>query len=292
MGGNICRCGTYPKMRRRSPVGEADPHREGSRRPFRGNLAGRRGGSARPVAGGVAARSWPACAPRRRTRARQRARPGTRRTSCFPGMLHAADPAVAVRARDGDRIERHAPQAAPGVRADARARAIRPTEGRSGLPRPPVPRSPPTPLGRCPARQPVDVEREVLEPLIDPEEAVARGSPDRRRSPLRPRRRCERLRRGRRSGRGRLSHTDGAAQPARAAPVHLRMGRRQLHVYTSTQFIWGVRDDVAAEFDLPKDKVRVVCDSWAEGWREERRRRLHVCRRQSHAGRAARCAAR
>jgi CO/xanthine dehydrogenase Mo-binding subunit len=32
-----------------------------------------------------------------------------------------------------------------------------------------------------------------------------------------------------------------------------------LVVYTSTQFLWGVRDEVAAEFELPKDKVRVIC---------------------------------
>jgi len=32
-----------------------------------------------------------------------------------------------------------------------------------------------------------------------------------------------------------------------------------LVVYTSTQFLWGVRDEVAGAFDLPKDKVRVIC---------------------------------
>ena len=32
-----------------------------------------------------------------------------------------------------------------------------------------------------------------------------------------------------------------------------------LVVYTSTQYLWGVRDEVAAEFGLPKDKVRVIC---------------------------------
>src|ERR1044071_598116 len=30
-------------------------------------------------------------------------------------------------------------------------------------------------------------------------------------------------------------------------------------VYTSTQWLWGVRDEVADAFDLPKDKVRVIC---------------------------------
>ena len=32
-----------------------------------------------------------------------------------------------------------------------------------------------------------------------------------------------------------------------------------LVVYTSTQYLWGVRDEVAKEFGLPKDKVRVIC---------------------------------
>jgi xanthine dehydrogenase YagR molybdenum-binding subunit len=32
-----------------------------------------------------------------------------------------------------------------------------------------------------------------------------------------------------------------------------------LVVYTSTQFLWGVRDEVADAFGLPKDKVRVIC---------------------------------
>jgi CO/xanthine dehydrogenase Mo-binding subunit len=32
-----------------------------------------------------------------------------------------------------------------------------------------------------------------------------------------------------------------------------------LVVYTSTQYLWGVRAEVAAAFDLPKDKVRVIC---------------------------------
>jgi xanthine dehydrogenase YagR molybdenum-binding subunit len=32
-----------------------------------------------------------------------------------------------------------------------------------------------------------------------------------------------------------------------------------LVVYTSTQYLWGVRDEVAAALELPKDKVRVIC---------------------------------
>jgi CO/xanthine dehydrogenase Mo-binding subunit len=39
-----------------------------------------------------------------------------------------------------------------------------------------------------------------------------------------------------------------------------------LEVYTSTQFIWGVRDQVASTLELPRDKVRVVCEYMGGGF--------------------------
>src|SRR5213076_2636548 len=39
-----------------------------------------------------------------------------------------------------------------------------------------------------------------------------------------------------------------------------------LTVYTSTQWIWGVRADVAAALGLPEDKVRVVCEFMGGGF--------------------------
>ncbi len=39
-----------------------------------------------------------------------------------------------------------------------------------------------------------------------------------------------------------------------------------LHVYISTQFIWGVRDEVASQLGLPPDKVRVVCEFMGGGF--------------------------
>jgi CO/xanthine dehydrogenase Mo-binding subunit len=39
-----------------------------------------------------------------------------------------------------------------------------------------------------------------------------------------------------------------------------------LHVYISTQFIWGVRDEVADKLGLPRDKVRVVCEFMGGGF--------------------------
>jgi xanthine dehydrogenase YagR molybdenum-binding subunit len=39
-----------------------------------------------------------------------------------------------------------------------------------------------------------------------------------------------------------------------------------LEVYTSTQYIWGVRDGIAATLGLPPDKVRVVCEYMGGGF--------------------------
>jgi xanthine dehydrogenase YagR molybdenum-binding subunit len=39
-----------------------------------------------------------------------------------------------------------------------------------------------------------------------------------------------------------------------------------LNVYISTQFIWGVRDAVAETLEMPKDKVRVVCEFMGGGF--------------------------
>jgi xanthine dehydrogenase YagR molybdenum-binding subunit len=40
----------------------------------------------------------------------------------------------------------------------------------------------------------------------------------------------------------------------------------RLDVYISTQFIWGVRDAVAQQLELPPDKVRVVCEFMGGGF--------------------------
>ena len=55
-----------------------------------------------------------------------------------------------------------------------------------------------------------------------------------------------------------------------------------LDVYISTQFIWGVRDEVAGKLGLPPDKVRVVCEFMGGGFGSKNGAgRLHV-----HRGRA------
>jgi xanthine dehydrogenase YagR molybdenum-binding subunit len=102
-------------------------------------------------------------------------------------------------------------------------------------------------------------EWEVLEPLLDPEEAVRRGSL---------------LTEPRRHDRGDFDRGVAAADVVVEAEyrtqtlLHNPMETHQsvchweddvLVVYTSTQNIWGVRDEIADEFGLPHDSVRVIC---------------------------------
>jgi xanthine dehydrogenase YagR molybdenum-binding subunit len=112
----------------------------------------------------------------------------------------------------------------------------------------------------------LDVEWEVLEPLIDPEEAVARGQL------IGEPRRFEvgDLEAG-------LSDADLVVEATyrTATVLHNSLETHQavcqwvgdtLEVYISTQYIWGVRDEVAEGLGLPPDKVRVVCEFMGGGF--------------------------
>ncbi len=105
----------------------------------------------------------------------------------------------------------------------------------------------------------IDVEWEVLEPLLDWEQALAEKSfvadpRDYERGDV---------------DRG-LAEADAVveAEYRTQSVLHNALETHQsacewegdtLVVYTSTQFLWGVRDQVAKAFSLPKDKVRVIC---------------------------------
>jgi CO/xanthine dehydrogenase Mo-binding subunit len=112
----------------------------------------------------------------------------------------------------------------------------------------------------------IAVEWEVLEPLLDPEEAV------RREALLDDPRHYER---------GDLEHGLAEADVVIEAEyqtqtvLHNAMETHQavcrwegdtLEVYISTQYIWGVRNSVAKQLDLPPDKVRVVCNFMGGGF--------------------------
>jgi CO/xanthine dehydrogenase Mo-binding subunit len=112
----------------------------------------------------------------------------------------------------------------------------------------------------------IEVEWAKQEPLLDPEEAVRRESLHEE---------------PRRYERGDLDAGLAAADVVveaeyrtqtvlhNALETHQSVCRWEgdtLEVYTSTQFIWGVRDSVAEALGLPPDRVRVVCTFMGGGF--------------------------
>ena len=116
------------------------------------------------------------------------------------------------------------------------------------------------------ARELVDVEWDVLQPLLDPEEAVEKGSlideP-------------ERYERG--DVEKGLAEADVVveAEYRTQTVLHNSMETHQsvcqwevdvLNLYTSTQFIWGVREETAEKLGIPQDNVRVICNYMGGGF--------------------------
>ncbi|MBD0347906.1 MAG: xanthine dehydrogenase family protein molybdopterin-binding subunit [Thermoleophilia bacterium] len=112
----------------------------------------------------------------------------------------------------------------------------------------------------------VRVDWEILEPLLDGDQAVRRGSL------LGEPRRYERgdLDRG-------LAEADLVVEAKyrtqvvlhNALETHQSVCRWEgdtLEVYTSTQWIWGVRREVAEALGIPADRVRVVCEYMGGGF--------------------------
>ena len=112
----------------------------------------------------------------------------------------------------------------------------------------------------------IDVEWEELEPLLDPEEAVRRESF---------------IGKPRRHDRGdyerALAEADVVVEAEYRTQTlnHNPLETHQcvcewrgdgLDVYVSTQAIWSVRDAVADAFELPRDKVRVICEFMGGGF--------------------------
>jgi xanthine dehydrogenase YagR molybdenum-binding subunit len=111
----------------------------------------------------------------------------------------------------------------------------------------------------------VEIEWEVLEPLLDPDEAVRSNS-------LHDKRDYSRgdLERG-------LAEADAVveAEYRTQTVLHNALETHQavcgwagdtLEVYISTQYIWGIRSSVAEALDFPEDKVRVVCNFMGGGF--------------------------
>ena len=186
------------------------------------------------------------------------------------GMLHAAvlrSPHASARVT---RIDPSPALALPGVHA-----ALGPGEipqlvrrlqlpgrgGRGGLRR--HARAGARPLSRA-----IEVDWEVREPLLDPDEAVRRGSLVDEEPRLRERGDYERG----------LAEADVVVErrvPHRSPCCTARWRRTRpssqwvgdgVEVHISTQYIWGIRDEVAAGLELPPDKVRVICHYMGGGF--------------------------
>jgi CO/xanthine dehydrogenase Mo-binding subunit len=110
------------------------------------------------------------------------------------------------------------------------------------------------------------VEWEVLEPLLDPDEAVKQESFV---SDVKTYERGN-FERG-------VAEADAVVEAEYRTQVvlHNSMETHQavchweddgITVYISTQYIWGIRDAMAEQLDLPPDKVRVVCHAMGGGF--------------------------
>ena len=178
----------------------------------------------------------------------------------LPGMLHAAvlrSPYARARVRN---LDLTAAREAPGVRAVLAPDECSKLTLEPGFPGEPVAAVAADTFAQAEAALAwVQVDWERLEPLLDPDEAVARGQL------ITDPKRYERgdLERG-------LADAEIVveAEYRTQTVLHNALETHQavcewegdrLTVYISTQWIWDVRAKVAEHFEMPPDKVRVVC---------------------------------
>jgi CO/xanthine dehydrogenase Mo-binding subunit len=185
----------------------------------------------------------------------------------FPGMLHAAilrSPHSRARVRS---LDLEPALAAPGVRAALGPDEVDPLTDEPGYVGAPIAAvAADTEAQARAAVGLIEIEWELDEPLVDPDEAVESetfvSTP----------RRYERgdYERG-------LAEADVVVEAEYRTQVALhncmephgavcRWEADALEVYVSTQFIWGVRSDVAEALGLPEDQVRVVCNFMGGGF--------------------------
>ncbi len=186
----------------------------------------------------------------------------------LPGMLHAAvlrSPRARARVT---KIDLEAAAKAPGVRAVIGPDDLEQLTDEPGYVGHAVAAIAAETFGEAQAAlSALHPEWDVLEPLLDPEEAVRRASyvndgPDT----------YERgdLARG-------LAEADVVVEAEYRTQVvlHNSFETHQsvchweddgITVYISTQYIWGIRSDMAKRLGLPEDKVRVVCHAMGGGF--------------------------
>jgi CO/xanthine dehydrogenase Mo-binding subunit len=185
----------------------------------------------------------------------------------LPGMLHTAvlrSPHAHARVQ---RIDLTPALALPGVRGalgPGEARGLDEEAGYAGAPVAAVAAD--TFAQARAALQAIEVEWEQLDVVLDPEEAVARKQFT-----------SDPVEYERGSFAQALAEADVIVEGTyrTAVVLHNSMETHQavcdwvgdtLNVYISTQYIWGVRDEVAKELGIPGDKVRVVCEYMGGGF--------------------------
>ena len=185
----------------------------------------------------------------------------------LPGMLHAAvlrSPYAHARVR---RIDIAPALALPGVHAalgPGEARGLEDEAGYCGAAIAAVGADTFEQAQR--AVEAIEIEWEQLDVVLDPEEAVRRN-----------RLTAEPSRYERGDFERALASADVVVEGTyrTAVVLHNSLETHQavcqwvgdtLEVYISTQYIWGIRDEVATELGLPADKVRVVCEYMGGGF--------------------------
>ena len=186
----------------------------------------------------------------------------------LPGMLHAAvlrSPHAHAKVR---RIDLAPALALPGVRAaigPGEAPGLEEEAGFSGAAVAAVAAD--TFRQARAAVEAIEIEWEELEVVLDPDDAVRRGLLTDEEPRRRERGDVERA----------LAEADVVveAEYRTQTVLHNSLETHQalcewqgdtLHVYISTQFIWGIRQAVAGKLGLPEDKVRVVCEYMGGGF--------------------------
>jgi CO/xanthine dehydrogenase Mo-binding subunit len=200
-------------------------------------------------------------------RLRAEGRPGYTADLRLPGMLHTSvlrSPHAKARVA---RLDLAAALAAPGVRAVIGPDDLEQLSAEPGYQGAPVAAvAADTEAEARAALELTAVEWDVQEPLLDPDEAVRQGSLV---SDATTYERGD-YERG-------LAEADAVveAEYRTQSVLHNSMETHQsvveweddgVTVYISTQFIWGVRSDVAGTLGLPEDKVRVVCEAMGGGF--------------------------
>ena len=207
--------------------------------------------------------------PAQRVTGPMRARGEARYTSDLrlPGMLHAAvlrSPHARARVR---KISLERALAAPGVRSAVGPEDVDALTDEPGHEGQAVAAVAADTIEQARAAvELIDVEWDVQKPLLDPEEAADQG---------------QLIGEASRYERGDVDRALAQADVVVEAEyrtqtvLHSSFETHQsvcewrgdsLDIYISTQFIWGVRDEVAGKLGLPPDKVRVVCEFMGGGF--------------------------